>query len=175
MASSNRSLALLSSILHTPTPLPSIRSLHLTWSKVGASQSSMRHFLRLKLPIVRFHNPDLPIVFDQRKDEDVRAAIHCDTGQTLSAHPGHCYPWATAPTVLVRGLISPLSLCTLSVYGPVTLYPADIGVDSAIFERLSQVGRAQSEVDVQAAAATAANTAALQSPPPVGPSPTALG
>jgi hypothetical protein len=83
MASSNRSLALLSSILHTPTPLPSIRSLRLTWSKVGRSQSSMRHFLRLKLPIVRFHNPHIDVQFDQRKDEDVKAAILIDTSHTL--------------------------------------------------------------------------------------------
>ena len=81
MASGNRSLALLSSILHTPTPLPSLRALRLTWSKVGASQSSMRHFLRLKLPLVQFHNPHVAVAFDVHQEE-VKAAIHCDTRHT---------------------------------------------------------------------------------------------
>ncbi len=85
---------------------------------MGRSQSTMRHFLRLKLPIVQFHNPHIRVAFDQRREADVKAAIHCDTA-----------------------------------HGRVTLYPADIGMDTAVLERLTLVGRAQSEAALREAAA----------------------
>jgi len=75
MATHNRSRALISSILHTPTPLPHIASLHFTWSKRGPQQASLRHFLRVHLPIIQFHNPNIPVTFNQKTETGIKAAI----------------------------------------------------------------------------------------------------
>ena len=86
MASSNRSLALISSILNTPTPLPHIRHLTCTVSQVGPHQAALRHFIRTRLPILRFHNPQLGVQIDKRKGkEHVKAevVIECVDGQRV--------------------------------------------------------------------------------------------
>ena len=67
MASTNRSLALISAILNTPTPLPNIRHLTCTLAQRGPNQAALRHFVRTRLPILRYHNPHLPVTVNKVK------------------------------------------------------------------------------------------------------------
>ena len=169
MASSNRSLALLSSILHTPTPLPSVHALRVTYSKVGPAQSAVRRFLRLKLPIVQYHNPHIAVQLDQHKQQTVRAQIEVTTGQrSLALTAPRClchlgsrglHPAAHLPAcVLLR--------CPLSAHGSVTLFPADIGVDSDVLDALVQVARADSADALHSAAERSHRKAQPTAPPP---------
>ena len=88
MSARSRSASLIASVLQSPTPLPRIRSLHFVWSKRGASQASLRHFLRLKLPIIQFHNPDISVSFSRSPDSlDVKPEIRVTDSQPALQPP----------------------------------------------------------------------------------------
>ena len=83
MATTGRSLALISSIVNTPTPLPHIRHLTCTVAQVGPHQAALRHFIRTRLPVLRYHNPNMGVTVDRRKGgkgekEAVRAEVVVD-------------------------------------------------------------------------------------------------
>ena len=89
MATTNRSLALISAMLNTPTPLPNIRHLTCTLAQQGPHQAALRHFIRTRLPVLRYHNPQLQVVIDKRKggkgEAAVRAAVvvECADGERV--------------------------------------------------------------------------------------------
>ena len=78
MASTNRSLALISSILNTPTPLPNIRHLTCTVAQQGPHHAALRHFIRTRLPVLRYHNPQLAVVVDKRPGGKGEAAVKAE-------------------------------------------------------------------------------------------------
>ena len=88
MATTNRSLALISAILNTPTPIPNIRHLTCTLARQGPHQAALRHFIRTRLPILRYHNPQLGVVVDKQKgskEGGVRAevVVECVDGERV--------------------------------------------------------------------------------------------
>lgn len=50
---------LVNAILHTPTPLPSIRQIFIQTSHHGVQQTPLRHFIKNRLPVVKYHNAQI--------------------------------------------------------------------------------------------------------------------
>ncbi len=62
--------ALILSILHNPMPLKQITSLNIQYSTVSPKSSTIRPFLSLRLPILKFHNEHLQIAVKKERNPD---------------------------------------------------------------------------------------------------------